>query len=297
MRTNKAIILLGPTASGKTALSLKIATFLKAQIINLDSVQIYKELNIGSAKPSSLELASVPHYLINIESISNPLSSYDVFLKVNQIIREQKEKSPLIITGGTGLYYKNLLYGMFEGPGASPLIRKRLKTIAPEKLYEKLTLIDPDAAKKIHPNDYHRIERALEVFYTSGQKMSELQKAFHYKPPIEFLLIGLTYERSLLYERINKRVDKMVEQGLIKEAQTLFERYPDNRLLQKTIGYKELIRYFNKELSLDTAIEEIKKNSRHFAKRQLTLFRHIEGVKWFCSTQYDEIKEYINFAL
>lgn len=291
---NKALAILGPTASGKTALSLFFAKKYQAEIINLDSVQIYKELNIGSAKPTSEELFSVPHHLVNIESIQNPLSSYVIFEKAYDLITKLKNKKTLILTGGTGLYYKALLYGIFKGPGKDQNFRDALKRMSSQELYDQLQQKDPLAASEIHPNDSIRIERALEVYTLSGgQSIKNLQKKNIYTPPISFIFVGLEIPRPLLYEKINQRVDQMIDQGLIQEVTHLHQKYPHNPLLLKTIGYKEIIVALEKKDSLKNAIEKIKQNSRHFAKRQITLFKKIPHIQWFSPQDIPLIEQFL----
>ena len=283
----KAIALFGPTGTGKTKTAIELAQKLNGEIINTDSVQIYREMNIGSAKPTGDELQKAPHHMIDILS---PVEGYNTFLFLKEALKtgetiSQKGKLP-IFAGGTGLYFKALFSGIFEGPDRDEKVREHLKNEKEEKgllfLYEKLKEIDPETASQISPNDFVRIERGLEVYFVTGKVLSKHRKEQNYESPFEFLKIGLTYPRETLYERINQRIDIMIESGLLGEVKKLMEKYPDSHVLNHAIGYKEPLLYLKGELPYDQMVSNLKQNSRRFAKRQMTLFRALKEVHWFC---------------
>ncbi|MFT9268286.1 MAG: tRNA (adenosine(37)-N6)-dimethylallyltransferase MiaA [Liquorilactobacillus nagelii] len=283
----KVLLIVGPTAVGKTALSLSLARKFKGEIISGDSMQVYRGLDIGTAKVTESEQKSTKHYLIDI---CDPDENFSVaeFTKLGRrkiIEIEQQNKLPLIV-GGTGFYLQALLNDFKLGGQMaenSQSFREELQKFAEDqgqqKLWEKLNEVDPAAAKKIPPANQRRVIRALEVYQITGEKFS--QQADVPKADYDPLILGLNIERKLLYQRINQRVDLMIEQGLLAEAKTLFEQGGADLPAGKGIGYKELFPYFRGEVSLATAITEIKKNSRHYAKRQLTWFHNKMIVTWF----------------
>ena len=286
---NKKIIVLGPTATGKSALGIILAQKLNGEIISLDSMQIYKKMDIGTAKPADEELAAVPHHLINCLDINQ---SSDVVSFVNRA--KEAENDILsrgflpVLVGGTAMYIKIFLDGVFDGPDSSEEIREKLKSIAAEKgseyLHQKmLSPIDPIAAKKIHPNDLFRIVRAIEVYELTGKPISELQTQWKSKNKSdEYRLIGLTMPRDLLYKKIEKRIDDMIAEGLVEEVKDLKNQgIEKNKTAAQAIGYKEILAHLNGEYSLDRAIELIKRNTRRFAKHQLTWFRKDERIEWY----------------
>ena len=287
--TNKKIIVLGPTAVGKSALGIILAKKLGGEIISLDSMQIYKEMNIGTAKPSTEELAAVPHHLIDCHPLSETSDVASFIDKAKKIEKEISNRGALpIFVGGTAMYIKALVDGLFEGPKSSPEIREKLIAIADEKgstfLHsELLSPIDPVTAKKLHPNDLHRIVRAIEVYKLTGKPISEQQTQWEQKnKSTEYRLVGLSMPRELLYKRIEERVDKMIRDGLVDEVIKLKSLgIEKNNTAAQAIGYKELIAHLNDEYSLDRAIELIKRNTRRFAKHQLTWFRKDDRIEWY----------------
>lgn len=299
---DKIIVIVGPTAVGKTAYSIELAKELNGEVISGDSMQIYKELDIGTAKATPEEMDDIPHYLINIKEMDEAYSVSDfqeeASIKIKEII--EKGKVP-IIAGGTGLYVESLLYPVSHGNDSEPNyeLRDELEQFAKENgnnaLWLKLEEIDPEAASKIHENNVRRVVRALEVYYETGRLFSSLQNEKKKKAPVyDAYIIGLNTERELLYERINMRVDLMKDAGLIEEAKMLWERLGPEPEAQSTrgIGYQEFFPYFNKEIALDEAVESIKQNSRRYAKRQLTWFRNrLENVHWYDFVLEEDSKE------
>ena len=277
------IIILGPTAVGKTGVSILLAKALKTEIISADSMQIYKHMDIGTAKPTPAELSEVPHHLINIllpdESFSAGLFRDNAVKVINEL--HQRNKIPLIV-GGTGLYIRTLTRGLFEGPSADWKLRDELmeaeRANGKGHLYEYLKRLDPEAAKKIEPNDVRRIIRAIEVSLKDN-RISEFQKSATTPEPYNFIKIGLTRERKELYRLIDERVVKMMNDGLLEETKMLFKLNPSATALQ-SLGYKEIGSYIAGEISLEEAVDLIKKRTRNYAKRQMTWFRKEPDIKW-----------------
>jgi tRNA dimethylallyltransferase len=278
----KGIVILGPTAVGKTDLSIRLAKLLDTEIISADSAQVYKGMDIGTAKVSEEEAKGVPHYMIDIVE---PISKYNVGeyqREVNKLLEKfEKENKIPILVGGTGLYINSVTNGLAELPESDPELRKELMSKAPEELYEILKKVDPQGAMEIHPNNKRRVERALEVYYLTGQPFSVVSKKNIKKNNFEFIKIGLERDREKLYERINLRVDLMIKGGLIEEVKNLYNKYGDNLRKINIIGYSELIEYFKGEITLEEAIEKIKQNSRRYAKRQFTWFKNDPDIIWF----------------
>lgn len=281
----KLLVIVGPTAVGKTELSIEFAKRLNAEIISGDSMQIYKGLDIGTAKITLEEMNGVAHYLIDCyepnESYSASQFQDDATRAIEKIV--SKGKLPIVV-GGTGLYIEGLLQDMhFGGVGSDNLaIREALQLafemhgIAP--LYAKLQQHDPKAAEKISPTNPRRVIRALEVIEQTGQLFSQQETTDKY----DALVIALTCDREILYSRINQRVDSMIDQGLLEETQWLLSLGLDEQATSmKAIGYKELFPYFRGELDLQTCVDRLKQNSRRYAKRQLTWFRNRMTVRWF----------------
>lgn len=282
------VIIAGPTAVGKTDISIAIAKKLEGEIISADSMQIYKYLNIGSAKPTEEEMQEIPHYLIDeIDPRSEfSVSEYKNMAKgyIEKVI--SRNKLP-IIAGGTGLYVNSLLYNMdFSNTSSDKEVREKLtneyEKYGSEYLHNKLKDVDSEASERIHPNNVKRVIRALEIFYSTGETAKDFSKDLIENQDYNFILIGLNRDRQLLYERINMRVDIMFDQGLLGEVQNLVNmglRVED--ISMKGIGYKEVIGYLNDEYDLNYAKELIKKNTRRYAKRQLTWFKRYEKMEWF----------------
>lgn len=270
------IIIAGPTAVGKTEIALSVCQNVGGQVVSVDSRQIYKYMDIGTAKPTPAQRKLVKHYLIDIVEPDEYYSVYqfrrDAIGAASKIIKEGKIP---IFVGGTGLYIDSLLKGIFDGVPKDEKLRSELLQLEKENagsLRKLLEQYDPQAASKIHKNDLKRTIRALEVCLKSGKKFSELQKEI--SPAGRFTLIILNRDRKELYDRINKRVDKMIEEGLIDEVEDLRKKgYTKELNSMKTIGYQEVIEYMEGKVDYESMIEKIKKNTRHFARRQLIWFR------------------------
>ncbi|MFH1542265.1 MAG: tRNA (adenosine(37)-N6)-dimethylallyltransferase MiaA [bacterium] len=282
----KTVILLGPTAVGKTKLAIELAKEIGGEIISADSMQVYRGMDIGTAKPTIEERQGIPHHLIDIR---NPDEEWTVsdFVRECQMTKskiQMNHKNPIIV-GGTGLYLHSLIEGYsFPIAKANPEIRIRLEQVPIQTLHSKLRLIDPEAANKINPNDKKRLVRALEVHELTGQPISKLQKeraTDHSLRITDYKIIGLTIPREELYEKINQRVDQMIEQGLVEEVKGLLEKgYAQELKSFQALGYKEVIEYLNGNWSRDKMIEELKKRTRNFARRQMTWFKRFKNVEW-----------------
>lgn len=301
-RKKKIVVIVGPTAVGKTAFSIEVAQRFNGEVISGDSMQIYKELSIGTAKVTPEEMGEISHHLIDFKEIDENYTVSDFQKDAETKIYEISNNNHLpIIAGGTGLYVESLLYPVSHGSDAKPNdeLRNELEEFAKVKgndsLWDRLNAVDPKAAVSIHPNNVRRVVRALEVYYETGKPFSTFQEEKNNKEmKYEAYIIGLNTERELLYKRINERVDLMMEAGLVEEAHTLWEKlgpYPKAQST-KAIGYSELFQYFNEEISLEEATEAIKQNSRRYAKRQLTWFRNrLENVQWHDFVTNPENKE------
>lgn len=277
------IVIAGPTASGKTAAAISLAQHYKTVILSADSRQFYREMSIGTAKPNWLELAAAKHYFIDSHSITDNFSVGDFEKQALTLLDEQfKIHNVIIAVGGSGLYIKALVDGFDDIPQANPDIRERLnreftlKGIAP--LQKKLKEVDPIYYDEVDLNNPQRIIRALEVYHASGKPFSSYRKAGINRRPFNILKIALDMPREILYHRINQRVDVMLEQGLVAEARSLIFHRHLNAL--NTVGYSELFDHFDNKISFGKAVEQIKQNTRHFAKRQLTWFRKDEDIHW-----------------
>ena len=279
----KGIVLAGPTGVGKTDLSLKLAKILDADIISCDSAQVYKEMNIGTAKIKESEMNGIKHYMLDV---LEPIEKYSVgeYQRAVDKILAQKEKEgrAVILTGGTGLYINSVVNGLSSLPESDPKLRDELMALSVDELYEKLLELDPEAAEKIHKNNKKRVERAVEVCLITGKKFSVLSKENVKNNNYDFLKVCLTRDREILYKRIDKRVDIMMSEGLLDEVTALYKKY-DGEILRKIniIGYTQIIDYLEGRISLETAVDFIKRDSRHYAKRQMTWFNNDSGYLWF----------------
>lgn len=284
---NRAIVIAGPTGVGKTKISIDLASELNAEIISSDSAQVYKGLNIGTAKITEKEMQGIKHHLIDIVE---PISKYSVgnFEKdVNKILNQNPEKNFLLV-GGTGLYINSVTNGLSILPEADKKTREYLSTLDNQTLLELALKYDEEATKEIHPNNRVRLERVVEVFLLTGQKFSELSKKNIKNNNFKFLKIALERDRKNLYDRINKRVDIMFEQDLVDEVKNLYKIYGEKLYKLNIIGYNEIIDYINGKISLDETSYRIKLNSRHYAKRQFTWFKADKEYQWF---NLDEVLE------
>lgn len=271
---NKIIVITGPTSVGKTALSIAIAKKYDGEIINADSMQFYKGLNIGTAKIKEEEKEGIPHHLFDINEVDDEYSIYHYQKDARIIIEDiQKRHKTPILVGGTGLYLKAALYDYQLSKETQNL---KFEEYTNEELYKLLTKIDQNA--KVDPNNRRRLIRALSYYQENNKSISQNKTD---KLLYDTIFIGLTCDRNILYDRINQRVDIMVKEGLIDEVRKFYDQKIYTKPLINGIGYKELYQYFDGKITLDEAIDLIKKNSRHYAKRQYTFFNHQMNIKWF----------------
>lgn len=293
------VVLVGPTAIGKSELGIHIAKKIAGEIISGDSMQVYKEMDIGTAKITRSEMQGVPHHMLDIlkldEDFNVAIFKDMVEAKIAEI--QQRGKIPIIV-GGTGLYIRSIIdpYDFTPVP-VDWEYRNYLQQIADEKgnqyIHQMLTEVDPKTASKLHPNDQRRVIRALEVFHFAKKPISEYQVvADSFSAKYNLAMFGLNMEREKLYQRINLRVDKMIAEGLVAEILSLLEKgYHKDLIAMQGLGYKEIINYLNGEYNLEQAIYLIKRNTRHFAKRQLTWFRRDNRIKWFNVENYQSLTE------
>lgn len=283
----KILAVVGATASGKTSLGVELAKKYNGEVISADSMQIYKGLDIASAKPTTEEMQSIPHYLIDFLDRDVSFSVSDYVKLANEKIKDiiSREKLPIIV-GGTGLYIDSLLNNVkFSEGGNDEVYREKLYTIAREKgneyLYNILLETDPVSAETIHMNNLVRVIRALEVFHVTGRRFSELKAESRLiESPYDSLIIGLNFhDRQILYDRINKRVDEMLKMGLVDEAKNVWKA-GNQKTASNAIGYKELIPYFENTMTISECVDRIKQETRRYAKRQLTWFRKNTRIQW-----------------
>ncbi|WP_294725292.1 tRNA (adenosine(37)-N6)-dimethylallyltransferase MiaA [uncultured Fusobacterium sp.] len=290
----KGLVIAGPTGVGKTDLSIKLAKLLNADIISADSAQIYKGMDIGTAKITAEEMQGVKHYMLDVVEPIKKYSVGDYQTAVDNILNEkERESKNIILTGGTGLYIGSITEGLSDLPAGDPVLREELLKLDSEELYKKLMELDPQAAEDIHINNRRRVERAVEVCLLTGDKFSVLSKKNIKNNNYNFLKVALERDREYLYERINLRVDIMLEKGLEQEVRALYEKYGENLRKINIIGYTELIEYFNGQFSYEEAVENIKRNSRRYAKRQFTWFKNDPTYVWFDLDKLSE-EEIIN---
>jgi tRNA dimethylallyltransferase len=282
----RVLVLVGPTASGKTAVSLEVARLLGAEIVSADSRQIYRYMDIGTAKPTSDQRLSIPHHFIDERDPDQEFNAGEFGMLGRERIAQifSRGRLPLVV-GGSGLYVQALIDGFFEGPGADPeyraVLTRRLETDGTRELMAELERIDPAAARRIDPTKPRRIIRALEVFHTTGAPLSELHRQARQEIPFEPVLVGLTMARSALYGRINERCGGMVQQGLVEEAKGLESRgFPQSLNALNTVGYVEAFASLSGEVTSERMLETFRQNSRHYAKRQLTWFRRDGRIVW-----------------
>ena len=282
------LVILGPTASGKTDVALAVARATGAEILSVDSMQVYRGMDLGTAKPSPAERAAVPHHLLDVV---NPDESFTVarFVELaDGVIADAKRRRvPLIATGGTPLYYKALFEGLFEGPAADQSTRSRLRDLPNEELFRRLSQVDPAAAARIHPNDQKRLVRALEVYELTGQPISSFQTHWASGERRHAAVwVGLGWDREALNRRINARVKAMMAGGWLDEARRLLATYPTlSHTAAEATGYRELIDHLRGKLSLEDAVEQIKIATRQLARRQMKWFRRFKDVTWLAGDQ------------
>lgn len=306
MYNTKAVFVVGPTASGKTALSIALAKQLQGEIINADSMQIYKELNIGSAKPTPQEQQGIEHHMLNVVGIGEEFSVALYRSMAMADMREiwNREKLP-IICGGTGLYINALTYQMdFTGAKGDPELRKKLMQLAEtegvQAVYARLEQVDPITAERLHPNNTRRVIRALEVYELTGVPLSEQTQSFQSQPAVDYAIcmIGLKWDREQLNARISQRVDSMMKSGLYQEARALFAKGIDlQHPSMMGLGYRQLYAHFCGKMSLDEAIERIKQETRRYAKRQMTWFQRDLRIHWLEPAQFTSLDCLTNAAM
>lgn len=303
MMNRKVIIICGPTAVGKTKYSIEIAKAFDGEIVSADSMQIYKYLDIGSAKPTEQELTMIPHHMVDQVDPSQSFSVAAYQKMAKEAIEDifSRGKTP-VITGGTGLYVHSLIYDMdFAKPPVSSSYRLELEEMAKKEgnqaVHDLLKSKDQKAAEQIHPNSLKRVIRALEILEL-GVEVKPFEKSFVPTKDYDYTLIGLSRDRDELYERINRRVDLLMEMGLEREIRQLLAMgLTENNISMKGIGYKELIDYINGATDLEYAVDLVKKNSRHYAKRQMTWFRRYPDIHWFHLSDHVKDEESIEEIL
>lgn len=290
------VVIVGPTAVGKTELSIELAKRFDGEIVSADSMQIYKYLDIGTAKPTKDEMQGIPHYMIDIVYPEQDFNVAKYKKMATHYIDDISERNKLpILVGGTGLYISSILYDLkFTDAKPDTSLREKLeqdmKDKGVEALYDELNRVDPDSCKRIHINDKKRIIRALEVYYRTGKPMSHFEEDekklnSQYAP---IIIIGLTMDREKLYQKINLRTDLMIQNGLLEEVESLIKKGYDKNLQSiQALGYKELYDYFEGTKTLEEVVEDIKRETRRYAKRQITWFKKDKNIKWF---KVDEFK-------
>ena len=282
MAKDKIIVICGPTASGKTSLGINLANKINGEIISADSMQIYKDFSIGSSKPTEEERKQAPHHLVDFVDADKRYSVADYKEDCQKAIEDilSRGKVPIIV-GGTGLYIDSIIYNIkYLQISTDYTYRKQLEAIPLEELYKRAMEIDPRAMEKISSNDRKRISRVLEIYHLTGHNKTELEAESIGDEIYDFRTFVLNWPREQLYERVNTRVDKMIEQGLVDEVKGVLKKYKNFPTSMQALGYKEIRLYLDGIITLDEAIELIKTESRHYAKRQLTWFRKYEGAIW-----------------
>ena len=290
----KIIAVAGPTASGKTALAIEIAKRFDGEVVSCDSMQIYKFMDIGTAKPDKSELEAVPHHMIDIVHPSEKCSVADFVEKARACIDDILKRGKLpILAGGTGLYMDSVLENIvFEDFGSDPGFREELQKLADtqgaESVHQMLVAKDPEAAEKIHPNNVRRVIRALEVCHLTGKTFTQVNAESRREPAYDALILGIDANREVLYDRINMRVDKMMECGLVDEVKNIKDMgIGRDTTAMQAIGYKEILEYLEGNSTLGEAVEKIKMESRRYAKRQLTWFRRNSKIHWVSAGDAD----------
>lgn len=282
----RVIVIVGPTASGKTTCAIELAKQINGEIVSADSMQIYEEMNIGTAKVTNEEMSGIKHYMINVakpDEVFNVVMYKEMAEKaIEEILK--KGKVPIVV-GGTGLYINTLVNGIefsqtAEDENCRQELEKRAETEGPEKLYEELKSIDPEAAEIIDKNNVRRVIRALEIYKVTGKTKTELDRESIKETKFNFLLYGIQTDRQELYERINKRIDIMLEQGLIKEVKELSNKYVLSKTALQGLGYKEVLEFINGNCTYSEMVEKLKMETRRYAKRQITWFKRDKRIEW-----------------
>lgn len=283
----RLLVLIGPTAVGKTKMSIEIAKAFDCEIISGDSMQVYRGMDIGTAKITKDEMEGIPHHLIDIHEPDYPYSVAEFQEQSQRLITEITERGKLpFIVGGTGLYVESVCYGyQFSESGADEEFRKEQFRYADEygaeALHRRLAEVDPESAERLHPNDLRRVVRALEVFHVTGIPLSSQLAPQKKESPYRLCLVGLTMDRQMLYNRIEERIDLMLKQGLVEEVAALMEKgFSPGLVAMQGLGYKEIVSYLQGECSYEEAVTLLKRDTRRFAKRQLSWFRHMKDIEW-----------------
>ncbi|CAM4413404.1 tRNA (adenosine(37)-N6)-dimethylallyltransferase MiaA [Paenibacillus phoenicis] len=283
----KLLVLLGPTAVGKTKLSIELARDLSCEIISGDSMQVYRGMDIGTAKITKEEMGGIPHHLIDVLDPDEPFSVALFQEWCRKLIPEITERGHLpFIVGGTGLYIESVCYEFqFTEAGADEEFRARQQAFAEtygvQALHAKLAEVDPKSAERLHPNDVRRVIRALEIFRITGETLSSQLEKQQKQSPYELCLIGLTMDRQMLYKRIERRIDEMLRLGLVDEVRGLLRKgYSRDAVSMQGLGYKEIVEHLVDGVPLEAAVEKLKRDTRRFAKRQLSWFRHMKDINW-----------------
>jgi tRNA dimethylallyltransferase len=297
----KLLVLVGPTAVGKTGLSLRLAADLGAEIISGDSMQVYRGMDIGTAKATAEEQSLVPHHMIDIHDPDYPFSVAEFQERVRHLILDIHDRGKLpFIVGGTGLYVESVCYDFqFSESGSDEAFREEQQLFADqhgaEALLEKLRMIDPESAERLHPNDVRRVIRALELYHLTGERLSERLKVQKKQSPYELCIVGLTMDRALLYKRIEERIDLMLEEGLVNEVRHLLDQgYGKQYISMQGLGYKEIIDYLEERMSWEETVQLLKRDTRHFAKRQLSWFRHMKDIEWVDMSELTDFNAHLN---
>jgi tRNA dimethylallyltransferase len=297
----KLLVLVGPTAVGKTRLSLQVAADLGAEIISGDSMQVYRGMDIGTAKATLEERRQVPHHMIDIHDPDHPFSVAEFQERVRHLILDIHDRGKLpFIVGGTGLYVESVCYDFhFSQGGSDEDFREEQQAFADlhgaEALLDKLREVDPESAERLHANDVRRVIRALELYHLTGERLSDRLRVQKKQSTYELCIIGLTMDRALLYKRIEERVDLMLEEGLLDEVRHLLEHgYDKSYISMQGLGYKEIIDYLEGSLSWDETVYLLKRDTRRFAKRQLSWFRHMKDIEWVDMSDLTNFTAHLN---
>lgn len=296
MEKPKVIIICGPTGIGKTVVAIELAEKLGGEIISADSMQIYRYMDIGTAKPTAEEQGRILHHMIDIVDPDEDFDALEFARMAREKVMDLHHNGVCpVVAGGTGLYIKALLQGLFRTPPADPEIRKRLNLQAAEigssRLHERLKTVDPDTAARLHPNDTYRIIRALETFESTGKSISEHHQEHKFKDePFIAFKIGLQRDRQMLYDRIDGRVDLMIEAGLVDEVNNLLGRgYSGDLKSMQSIGYRHMVEFIEGQLSWDECLRTLKRDTRRFAKRQFTWFGADPQIQWYAPEELNQI--------
>lgn len=287
------LVLVGPTAVGKTKLSIEIAKAFSCEIISGDSMQVYRGMDIGTAKIQSSEMEGIPHHLIDVLNPDEPFSVAQFQDSCRQLIPEIGERGKLpFIVGGTGLYVESVCYEyQFTDTGADEEFRSQMQNLADEEgnkaLHARLAAVDPQSAERLHPNDVRRVIRALEIYHMSGTTLSSQLESQNKQSPYNLCIIGLTMDRQMLYNRIEQRIDEMMDAGLVDEVRSLLgQGFTRNLISMQGLGYKEILEHLEDGVPLEVAVTKLKRDTRRFAKRQLSWFRHMKDISWVDVTDH-----------